>query len=373
MRSILLLLVAAIAGSPAVGGDAPVLVLKDARILSTAGGEIGVVPRGSVLIREGRIEAAGEAVPVPEGAEVIALPGRWVLPGFIDAHSHGGVRGETDETTSAVTEDLRLLDVFDPWDPEIERALASGVTAAALSPGDRNVVGGVVAVVKLVPGRVPARIVRERAAVKASVGRAVLGGPSSPRYPTATSGALELFRSWVAGASADPAAPSTRDLPVLLRADARSQAESALSILAEASRPAVLLGGAGLDDRAWRLLAPRCPVVLGPLDLAAPRRVLAAPATLEDLGTPIAFASSGERRDLLTTAVLAMRAGLSRKAALAALTEVPARIYGLEGRLGCISPGADADLTVWSGDPFTLASRLEMVLVDGRIAWRPAR
>jgi imidazolonepropionase-like amidohydrolase len=65
-----------------------------------------------------------------------------------------------------------------------------------------------------------------------------------------------------------------------------------------------------------------------------------------------------------------MRAGLSREGALAALTDGPARIYGLEGRIGRIAPGADADLAVWSGDPFTLAAAVEIVLVDGRIAWR---
>ncbi len=348
------------------------LALRDVRILSTRDGQLIAVPRGTVLVRDGMIAAAGEAIPIPEDFEVLELAGRWVLPGFIDAHTQIGARGECDEVSEAITEDLRPLDAFDPWDEEIERALLRGVTAVALSPGDRNVVGGAVTVVKLLPERVPVPVASREAAVKASLGRAVLGSGSFPRYPTAPSGAVDLFGRWLRASPARSAGEGAEKarVPVLVRAETRSQAEQALSLLSGAGRQAILLAGRSLDRRALDRLAPSCPVVVGPYDLGDHELLLSSAAALETRGVPLAFSSGGERRDLLTSAVLAMRAGLSRAGALAALTENPARLFGLEGRIGRVEPGAAADLVVWSGDPFTLSARVELAIIEGEIAAR---
>ncbi len=355
----------------AAAAEPPCIVLKNGRILSISGGELSAIPRGTVVIRGKKITAVGPSIPLPEEATVIDLTGRWILPGFIDAHSQVGVRGESDEVTSAITEDLRLLDGFDPWDPEIKRHLERGVTSVALSPGDRNVVGGLVSWIKLVPGRIPVPLVDARIALKASLSRAVLGGPSFPRYPTAVSGALELFQEWLQGKAGEPARNGKGGgLPVLVRIENRSQGEQAIQLLKASNRPHILLAGRSIEAEALRLLAPNCPVILGPFDLADSSRILSGSAVLEEIGIPLAFGGGGERRDLLTTAVLAMRGGLSRAGALSALTDGPARILGLDGRLGSIVPQADADLVVWSGDPFTLSSKVELVLVNGEIVFR---
>jgi imidazolonepropionase-like amidohydrolase len=372
------LLILALLGTGNAGEGPSILALRGGRILSARGGALNLIPRGTVLIQEGRILAVGEDLPVPPGAEIIELEGGWVLPGFIDAHSQLGARGESDEVASAVTEDLRLLDAFDPWDPEIEQTLRVGVTAAALSPGDRNVIGGRVTVIKLIPGRVPVRAASERSAVKASLGRGVLGARNFPRYPTSQSGAMELFGRWLAARKTAAPPPASarapeRPLPVLLGVENRSQAERALALLRTAGRDAILLGGRSLDARALERLDPPCPLVLGPFDLADPRLLLSGPAALERMGRTFAFAGAGSRRDLLTSAVLAMRAGLSRGAALSALTDAPARLYGLGSRLGRLETGADADLVVWSGDPFTLEARVEQVLIDGETVFKQER
>jgi Amidohydrolase family len=235
--------------------------------------------------------------------------------------------------------------------------------------------------VKLVPRRVPAAAAREEAALKASLSRAVLATPGLPRFPTALSGAVDLLRRFFAGAAAGPSASpvpaSVRaggpaGLPVLVRVESRSQAERALEAVRAGGRPPVLVAGRSLDARAIDLLAPECPVVLGPFDLSDPARLLRAASRLEASGATLAFAGGSDRVDLLTSAVLSMRHGLSRAGALGGLTEGPARIYGLEGKLGRIAPGADADLVLWAGDPFTLAARVELVLIDGEPVYRAA-
>jgi imidazolonepropionase-like amidohydrolase len=114
-------------------------------------------------------------------------------------------------------------------------------------------------------------------------------------------------------------------------------------------------------------------VILGPYSLAERALRLESAAVLASAGTPVAFATDGTRRDLLTSAVLAIEAGLPRDEALLALTARPAAIYGVADRLGSLQPGADADLVVWSGDPFSLTAVVEAVYIDGEAVVEPGR
>ena len=64
-------------------------------------------------------------------------------------------------------------------------------------------------------------------------------------------------------------------------------------------------------------------------------------------------------------AALSVRDGLDRETALRALTINPARIAGIDDRLGSIEIGKDADLVIWSGDPLDVLSRVERALIQG--------
>ena len=69
---------------------------------------------------------------------------------------------------------------------------------------------------------------------------------------------------------------------------------------------------------------------------------------------------------LHVSAALAVREGLDPAAALRAVTIVPARVLGLDDRLGSLEPGKDATLCVWSGDPLDARSRVETAWIEGR-------
>jgi imidazolonepropionase-like amidohydrolase len=93
-----------------------------------------------------------------------------------------------------------------------------------------------------------------------------------------------------------------------------------------------------------------------------------APALLEQAGLTVALNSDDwvtESRFLLRTAALAVRDGMSRDAALGALTINPARMLDLGERLGSIEPGKDADLVVLSGDPFSVYTQVLATYIDG--------
>ena len=116
----------------------------------------------------------------------------------------------------------------------------------------------------------------------------------------------------------------------------------------------------------WDMIEKCAPAILGPFDLGDPAYLLKAPGILDCRGVLVAFGSAGTRQDLLTAAVLSMKHGLSFQGALSALTANPARIFRLEKRLGKIAPGFDADLVLWSGNPFTLNARVESVWIEGK-------
>lgn len=116
------------------------------------------------------------------------------------------------------------------------------------------------------------------------------------------------------------------------------------------------------------------PVVIGPLftsrsKVEVRRRSLANPGKLHDAGVTIAITTDHPvvSIDFLVHQVsLAVKEGLDRDEALRTITINPARMLGLDDRVGSIEKGKDADLVVWSGDPLDVFSRAERVWIEGR-------
>ncbi|NVJ97044.1 MAG: amidohydrolase [Alphaproteobacteria bacterium] len=125
-------------------------------------GKGGRVDGGSILMEGGKIKAVGADVAAPEGADVIDGAGRWVTPGIIDTHSHLGVypspgvgsHSDGNEVGDPVTADAWVEHSNWPQDPGYVRAAAGGITALQLLPGSANLVGGRSVTLKNVPGRV---------------------------------------------------------------------------------------------------------------------------------------------------------------------------------------------------------------------------
>jgi imidazolonepropionase-like amidohydrolase len=108
------------------------------------------IPAGTVLIRDGVIVAVGTDVTIPADVPVLDVSGRWVLPGFVEAHAHLGVDEEaqgwagddTNEMTSPNTAQVRALDAINIEDEGFRDALIGGVTTAVVKPGSGNPIGG---------------------------------------------------------------------------------------------------------------------------------------------------------------------------------------------------------------------------------------
>lgn len=93
---------------------------------------------------------------------------------------------------------------------------------------------------------------------------------------------------------------------------------------------------------------------------------------LQDAGIPFALsAHDGRTSPLGIQAGFAMRGGLTREEALRAVTITPAQLLGVDGIVGTIEVGKDADIVLWNGEPFEVTTRAIGVLVDGVLAVDP--
>ena len=338
------------------------IVLKGAQVVTMAAGDL---ENGMVVIEGGKIRRVGTEVEVPAGANVIELPrGSQVFPGFIDLHSHLGSAFEVEESTEASTPLVKAVEAFSSRHPDVSSALGSGVTSVALAPGNGNVVGGRVGLVKLNGARYDRALFRDSVALKVSLGGEAL---RRDREPTSHAGALRLLR----GLLKEPP-PEIRGLPLFAHANTPGEIESALDLAAAFKLPLVLLHA----REALRPAMPRLAgvtVAVGPLTPNDPRELLEAPAALAKAGARLAFVSDApltSEEQLRVTAAFAVKYGLDRHEALRAMTVTPASALGVSKEIGTIEAGKDADLVAWSGDPLTLTSSVELVIVNGAIVYR---
>ncbi len=348
------------AANPAAGA-----VLKNAVVMRIAPGGMEVISKATVVIRNGKIDKVTTGpVKVEAGFAVYDLAGRCLLPGFIDAHSHLTLKGDVDDLAIALNDDLRVMDSFDPWDREIGAFLSRGVTTVALSPGRNNVVGGEISMIKLLPGGVPLRVLKRKAATKVSL----VPNLTLPRYPTSLSGAADAFAQWLKNRYAVES--KVARVPVVAYFENITQVERSFALARTHKVPITFLEGVGIDGRTFGRLPAGSRAILGPYSIEEPERVLRAPAILEEIGVPFSWATSGTLIDPLSSATLAMVYGLSEAGALRSLTTYPAALYGVDSRIGRLEKGADADLVVWDGNPLSLTAAVNMVFIDGKIVFK---
>jgi imidazolonepropionase-like amidohydrolase len=370
------------------------------------------VDGGTVLMRGGKIAAVeGPGFAVPSDAEVVEAAGKWVLPGFIDAHAHAGVSEEgegwagqdTNERTSPVTAQVRALDAINPADEAFRDAITGGVLAVNVNPGSGNPIGGQTVAIKCWGRTVDDMVMREPAGLKSALGenpKRVYGERNET--PATRLGTAALIRGafvdaqnyqakLAAAADSDGAAPAERDLKLealsrVLRREIpwrqhchrADDIATAMRMAREFGYDLVIDHGTEAYLLADQIAAASIPVVIGPLFTSRSKvelrnRSLANPGRLAAAGVRIAITTDHPVvpiHFLIHQATLAVKEGLDPVTALRAVTIHPAQIIGCAGRIGSLTAGKDADLVIWSGDPLDVMSRAERAYLDGREVYR---
>jgi imidazolonepropionase-like amidohydrolase len=366
------------------------------------------VDDGTVLVTDGKITAVGAGLPVPDGVPVISAHGSWVLPGFIEAHGHVGVHEEAEgwagsdsnELTEPVTAHVRALDAINPADLGFRDAVSGGVLAVNVNPGSGNPIGGQTAALKCWGRTVDQMLLKAPAGMKSALGenpKRVYGErKQSPATRLGTAavirGALVDAGNYLAKIDAEQRKPEDerkpvdrdlklealgrvlrREIPWRQHCHRADDIATALRIAEEFGYELVIDHGTEAHLLADILAAKNIPVIIGPLFTSRSKvelrnRSLDNPGKLAAAGVTIAITTDHPVvpiNFLAHQAALSVKHGLDRDTALRALTINPARIIGIDDRLGSIEPGKDADLVVWSGDPLDVLSRVEHALIDG--------
>ncbi len=345
----------------------------------------GVITNGVIIVNNGKIQTVGKSVDIPEGAKILDMSDKNVMPGMIDAHCHIGlsldILGEMDEAVAAIAADMQILDAFNPQADDVKEALRSGVTTVLLAPGNKNPIGGQSAVVKLDTSKAKDWVLKHTAGVEFSLMNQAL---MFDREPTSRAGLVELIREELEQAKADqaegfnPRREVLRQavdgkLPAYIWAHTVDEIASAMAIVDEYNLNAVLVAAGQGDEIADMIAKRNLPVIYPPLLLSSKDKDLKRAGTIANSGVKLAFASLAPKTDLYdlrTSAILAAKYGLDKETALRSLTINAAEILGVADRLGSISEGKDADLVILNGDPLQLTSSIEMVLINGNIAYQ---
>jgi len=174
-------------------------------------------------------------------------------------------------------------------------------------------------------------------------------------------------------------------LPLMVNADQASDIDAVLRLARETNVKVIIAGGAESWMLADRLARAAVPVVVGsmnniPTSFATLGSRQETPALLQRAGAKVILignGSGGEEvfnvRNLKYDAGVAVAYGLAWDAALRAITLSPAEMLGVANRVGSLQPGRDANVVVWSGDPFEFATRAEHVFIRGREIAQPSR
>ena len=359
------------------------------------------IPRGYVDFEKGKIIGCGsmETAPAYDG-QVLDARGGYILPGFIDAHTHIGISEEglrwegedCNETTGAVTPEMRVVDGINPFDTAITKARKAGVTAAGVSPGSTNVIAGQIAAIKLTGRNVEDMIVKAPAAIKFALGENpkrnygnAKGSEPMTRMAVAAvmRRTLEKARRYAAKKAAgedvwddglEPLLPLLRgEIPAHFHAHRADDMLTAIRIAKEFGLKYSILHATRAEKIADLLAETGTIPVVGPSIGPAGKpetqgTSFGTCATLHRAGMEVAVTTDHDVTPLwllpMFTA-MCVREGLPEDAALRAITINAAKALGVDNRIGSLKAGKDADIVVYDGHPFHYMTKPIAVFIDG--------
>ncbi|MEX2188211.1 MAG: amidohydrolase family protein [Pirellulales bacterium] len=385
-----------------------VYALINARIVVAPG---RTIEKGTVVVRDGTIEAAAATAQPPADARVLDFAGKTIYAGLIDAYAETNVApptGGAKHWNDNITPQSDVAATYQA-DEKLNKTLRSQGIAARLAVPSAGIIKGTAAVVTTGDGETGAAILRSSVAMQAQL-TVSRRGRGAADYPGSPMGALTLVRQTLYDTqwyqSAHKAAAADSRLPRPERNDALAALEPVvdgkLPIIFDASNELYFLRadrvarefglraivrGSGQEYQRLDAIAATGRPVLLPVafprapDVATPEAAMSAtlerllhwdiapenPGRLDRAGVTIALSTYGLRDagTFLKNVRRAVERGLSSESALRALTTAPAKLFGVDNRLGTVEAGKTASFVITDGDLFAAKTKILETWVDG--------
>lgn len=368
-----------------------------------------MIENGTVVMRGGTIVAVGgPGTAIPADAVRVDARGKWVTPGIVNAATTLGVVeiNAVNETVDipaqgrgdAITASHKVWEGFNPNSPLIQVTRNDGITTVGVVPGG-GLVSGQAAVFDLSDGTAAQMMRRSGVAMVADI------GSKGTDIGASRGEVLDRLREIIvdtrayASRRAEYERNATREMaarrsdleamipvvrgqmPMMIAADRASDIEAAIDLAREQNIRIMITGGAEAWMVADRLAASRVPVFVGamnniPLSFSMLGARQENAGLLAQAGAQVVInggADAFNARNVRFEAGNAVAFGLPWEAALRAVTLTPAEVFGVADKVGSLQPGRDANVVVWSGDPFELTTKAEAVYVRGQNVLRPSR
>ncbi|MGL6105561.1 amidohydrolase [Romboutsia sp.] len=364
-----------------------------------------------ILIENGKIIEIGKNIVAPLDAEIIDAQGKFIYPGFIDAHTHLGLwedgmgfeGADGNEETDPITPQLNPIDGINPMDNTFKEAVQGGITSVCTTPGSANVMGGQCIAIKTFGKRIDKMVIKNPVASKIAFGE----NPKScygrdEKTPQTRMAIASLLRENLKKAEEyleeielymeheDHDKPEydirmesllpvlKREIPFKVHAHRADDIFTAIRIGKEFDLKLTLDHCTEGHLIADELLEEGYPVVVGP-SLSERSKIELRNLTFDTAGI---LSNAGVEVSLMTDhpvvpvqylpmcAGIAVKHGMKVDKALEAITINPAKTLGIEDRVGSIEVGKDGDIVIWDGSPLDIQSNVLFTIIDGKLVYK---
>ena len=385
---------------PAIGfAQQQVTVFQGAKIIPV---NTDPIESGTLVIKDGKIEAVGpqDEIDVPGNATVVDASDKVIMPGLVDSHSHIG-EGSGGDRSAALHPDVRIMDTIDPRSDSFKKALAGGITTVNVMPGSGHLMSGQTVYLKLRDANTVEDMLfvddpseEITGGLKMANGTNPMGDSPFPGTRGKSAAMVrELFikaqeyKRKVEKADGDEDKMPPRDIGMETLVEVLNGERvvhnhthrhddilTAIRLSKEFGYRLVLHH----VSEAWKVVdeiaAAGVPCSIIVLD--SPGGKMEAVdikykngAVLEDAGVTVGYHTDDgitDSRIFLRSAAFGVRAGMSRDAALRALTVANAKMLDVDDRVGTLEKGKDADFIILSGDPLSVYTHVEETWVEGQ-------
>lgn len=378
-------------------------------------GTIDTVTNGiieaDVLVKDGKIMEIGKNIVAPLDAEIIDAKGKFIYPGFIDAHTHMGLwedgmgfeGADGNEETDPITPQLNPIDGINPMDNTFKEAVQGGITSVCTTPGSANVMGGQCIAIKTHGRRIDTMVIKNPVASKIAFGenpKSCYGkDEKTPQTRMAIASLLrenlkkaeeylEEMELYMEHEDHDKPEYDIRmesllpvlkgEIPFKVHAHRADDIFTAIRVAKEFDIKLTLDHCTEGHLIVEELVEEGYPVIVGP-SLSERSKIELRNLTFDTAGV---LSNAGLNVSLMTDhpvipvqylpmcAGIAVKHGMKKEKAIESITINPAKALGIEDRVGSIEVGKDADIVIWDGCPLEIQSNVLYTIINGKTVYK---